>query len=43
MVFLQVYNSLRDRLWLDIPDLGSGSVFGSTIERGVGYIPFGDH
>lgn len=32
-----VENKLRDRLWIDVPDLGGGSVLGNTIERGVGY------
>jgi len=30
-------NNLRDRVWLDCPDLGGGSIVGNTIERGVGY------
>lgn len=36
-----VKNNLRDRLWTDVPDLGGGSVIGNTIERGVGYTPYG--
>jgi len=32
-----VDNNLRDKLWIDVPDLGGGSVLGNTIERGVGY------
>ena len=39
----QVDNNLRDRVWLDTPDLGGGSILGNTIERGVGYTPYGDH
>lgn len=35
-----VENNLRDRLWIDVPDLGGGSVIGNTIERGVGTICF---
>lgn len=31
-----VENNLRDKLWIDVPDLGGGSVIGNTIERGVG-------
>lgn len=27
---------MRDKLWIDTPDLGGGSVVGNTIERGVG-------
>ncbi|EXJ73483.1 vanillyl-alcohol oxidase [Cladophialophora psammophila CBS 110553] len=38
-----VQNNLRDKLWVDVPDLGGGSVLGNTIERGVGYTPYGDH
>lgn len=32
-----VDSNLRDRVWLDSPDLGGGSVLGNAIERGVGY------
>ncbi|RSL57492.1 Vanillyl-alcohol oxidase [Fusarium duplospermum] len=38
-----VANNLRDKLWVDVPDLGGGSVIGNTTERGVGYTPYGDH
>ena len=38
-----VKNNLRDKLWCDVPDLGGGSVLGNTVERGVGYTPYGDH
>ncbi|KAK5091274.1 hypothetical protein LTR05_001456 [Lithohypha guttulata] len=38
-----VKNNLRDHLWCDVPDLGGGSVLGNTVERGVGYTPYGDH
>ncbi|CAK4031385.1 FAD-linked oxidase [Lecanosticta acicola] len=38
-----VDNNLRDRVWLDTPGLGGGSVLGNAIERGVGYTPYGDH
>lgn len=31
-----VENNLREKLWIDVPDLGGGSVIGNTIERGVG-------
>lgn len=31
-----VENNLRDKLWIDCPDLGGGSVIGNTVERGVG-------
>ena len=36
-----VKNKLNDRLWVDVPDIGGGSVVGNTIERGVGYTPYG--
>lgn len=38
-----VRRGLEDKLWIDVPDLGGGSVIGNTIERGVGYSPYGDH
>jgi 4-cresol dehydrogenase (hydroxylating) flavoprotein subunit len=30
-------------LMIDCPDLGWGSVVGNTLDRGVGYTPYGDH
>jgi 4-cresol dehydrogenase (hydroxylating) flavoprotein subunit len=30
-------------LMLDCPDLGWGSLVGNTLDRGVGYTPYGDH
>jgi len=38
--YLQDTNST---LMLDCPDLGWGSVVGNTLDRGVGYTPYGDH
>ncbi|KAK9770842.1 putative Vanillyl-alcohol oxidase [Seiridium cardinale] len=38
-----VEKGLNDKLWVDSPDLGGGSVLGNCIERGVGYTPYGDH
>lgn len=38
-----VKNNLNDKLWLDVPDLGGGSIIGNAVERGVGYTPYGDH
>ncbi|KAL4889082.1 hypothetical protein BDV59DRAFT_205507 [Aspergillus ambiguus] len=32
-----------DHLWIDVPDLGGGSVMGNALDRGVGYTPYGDH
>ncbi|KAF2123128.1 hypothetical protein BDV96DRAFT_593578 [Lophiotrema nucula] len=34
---------LGDKMWIDVPDLGGGSVLGNTLDRGVGYTPYGDH
>ncbi|PSK60794.1 Protein bfr2 [Elsinoe australis] len=36
-------NNLTDKLWLDVPDLGGGSLLGNAMDRGVGYTPYGDH
>jgi FAD/FMN-containing dehydrogenase len=36
-----VENNLRDKLRVDVPDLGGGSIIGNTVERGVGYTPYG--
>jgi FAD/FMN-containing dehydrogenase len=36
-----VKNNLRDRLWVDVPDVGGGSIIGNAVERGVGYTPYG--
>ncbi|KAI0437181.1 hypothetical protein F4803DRAFT_571240 [Xylaria telfairii] len=33
----------HDHLWIDPPDVGGGSVIGNTLDRGVGYTPYGDH
>lgn len=30
-------------LWIDVPDIGGGSVLGNAVDRGVGYTPYGDH
>lgn len=37
---LKATNSI---LMIDTPDLGWGSIVGNTLERGVGYTPYGDH
>jgi hypothetical protein len=34
---------LGDKMWIDTPDLGGGSVIGNAVDRGVGYTPYGDH
>lgn len=36
-----VEKGLDKKLWIDTPDLGGGSVLGNTVERGVGYTPYG--
>jgi hypothetical protein len=38
-----VRRGLQDKMWIDTPDLGGGSVVGNTLDRGVGYTPYGDH
>ncbi|KUI60993.1 Vanillyl-alcohol oxidase [Cytospora mali] len=38
-----VDKKLDQKLWIDTPDLGGGSVLGNCVERGVGYTPYGDH
>lgn len=37
-----VENNLREKVWIDVPDLGGGSVLGNAVERGVGYTPYGE-
>lgn len=32
-----------EHLWIDVPDLGGGSVLGNTVDRGVCYTPYGNH
>ena len=42
VTFIDLYNYIQERklpLWIDVPDLGGGSVLGNTIERG-GIFPF---
>jgi hypothetical protein len=36
-----VENNLREKLWLEVPDLDGGLVLGNTMERGAGYTPYG--
>ncbi|GAA5948617.1 hypothetical protein JCM21900_005191 [Sporobolomyces salmonicolor] len=48
VTYIELYEELKrrglgDKLWIDVPDLGGGSVLGNTIDRGVGYTPYGDH
>jgi 4-cresol dehydrogenase (hydroxylating) len=44
--YFDLYRHLAESgsgLWVDVPDLGWGSVLGNTVERGNGYTPYGDH
>ncbi|KAI1453735.1 vanillyl alcohol oxidase [Annulohypoxylon moriforme] len=45
--FFALYEAIKekgyDHLWVDVPDVGGGSVIGNTVDRGVGYTPYGDH
>jgi 4-cresol dehydrogenase (hydroxylating) len=46
VTYFQLYEHLQatgSGLMLDCPDLGWGSVVGNTLDRGVGYTPYGDH
>jgi FAD/FMN-containing dehydrogenase len=36
-----VEHNLREKVWLDVPDVGGGSIIGNAVERGVGYTPYG--
>ncbi|TKA81040.1 hypothetical protein B0A55_02495 [Friedmanniomyces simplex] len=45
--FYALYEAIQAKgythIWIDTPDLGGGSVIGNTLDRGVGYTPYGDH
>lgn len=46
--FYALHEALKSRgydqhMWIDTPDLGGGSIIGNTVDRGVGYTPYGDH
>ena len=45
--FYALYEAIQakgfEHMWIDVPDLGGGSVVGNTLDRGVGYTPYGDH
>ncbi|CAI0641628.1 unnamed protein product [Colletotrichum noveboracense] len=36
-------NGLADKVWLDSPELGYGSMIGNALDHGVGFTPYGDH
>ncbi|KAJ5377209.1 uncharacterized protein N7496_004618 [Penicillium cataractarum] len=45
--YYALYEEIKRRgykhLWIDVPDLGGGSVLGNALDHGVGYTPYGDH
>lgn len=44
--YFDLYNYLQEnniKLWIDPPSPGWGSPVGNTLERGMGYTPYGDH
>ena len=44
--YFDLYNAIQEQgyaLWIDAPDLAWGSVIGNTMDRGVGYTPYGNH
>jgi 4-cresol dehydrogenase (hydroxylating) len=46
VTYYDLYNAIQDKgynLWIDAPDLAWGSVVGNTMDRGVGYTPYGNH
>lgn len=47
VTYFALYEEVQARglkhLWVDVPDVGGGSVLGNALDRGVGYTPYGDH
>ena len=46
IVTVDLYNELRRRgsdLWVDAAAPGWGGVVGNTLDRGIGWTPYGDH
>ncbi|KAJ5893785.1 vanillyl-alcohol oxidase [Penicillium taxi] len=47
VTYFALYEEVQNRgltnLWVDVPDIGGGSVLGNAMDRGVGYTPYGDH
>ncbi|CEJ54188.1 Putative Aryl-alcohol oxidase; vanillyl-alcohol oxidase [Penicillium brasilianum] len=47
VTYFALYEEIQARglknLWVDVPDIGGGSVLGNAMDRGVGYTPYGDH
>jgi FAD binding domain len=43
VTYFDLYRYIQEhklKLWLDVPDLGGGSILGNTVERGGTYLPF---
>ncbi|ORY60825.1 FAD binding domain-containing protein [Pseudomassariella vexata] len=38
-----IKHNLIDKVWIDAPELGFGSMIGNALDRGVGFTPYGDH
>jgi FAD/FMN-containing dehydrogenase len=47
VTYFALYEEIQARglkhLWVDVPDIGGGSILGNALDRGVGYTPYGDH
>lgn len=46
MSYFDLYKHLQERgsqLWIDCPAPGWGGPLGNTLDRGVGYTPYGEH
>jgi FAD/FMN-containing dehydrogenase len=42
VTFFDLYNylieyNLREKVWLDMPDINGGSIIRNTVDRGIGY------
>ncbi|RFA09099.1 FAD-binding protein [Subtercola boreus] len=46
VTYYDLYDYIQEHklnLWIDAPDLAWGSIVGNTMDRGVGYTPYGNH
>jgi len=46
VTYFELYAAIQESgydLWIDGPDLSWGSIVGNTLDRGVGYTPYGNH
>ncbi|MBZ4488363.1 FAD-binding oxidoreductase [Microbacterium sp. cx-55] len=46
VTYFELYAAIQEKgydLWIDGPDLSWGSIVGNTLDRGVGYTPYGNH